>query len=357
MSPPTQADLEFERLPQDYAAGTSKLYSRGDFLSLDDPLAFDEGDFVGRLRALFGPAEGDEYVLRHRATGLVVTAYSAQSGPSYGGGPRFEGPLPAPETLEWAPAASSEGEQRAARIAADPELAAGPPSRRPEHRRPRLDLAEIQRLRELDHRWHRRFADANAPRGLAEVVARLDALVSSVRPADWEAIRYYSDGPSVYRVGARDGESFSDELPTAESLDVLLRMAEANDSTMKDTAGSPFDDPSMRVVELWTMTMQGLLDEDEGEDDDFEDEDEDDFDDDFEGEDDDDDDFDEDRETKLHALRRALPRVQAAWFRYVDRLTEHDAELRALLVASAREQIAILELDPLEAEAALAALQ
>src|SRR5688500_17217982 len=94
MTTRSAAELEFERLPPSYAMGTSKLYSRCDFLPLDDPLAFDEGDFVGRLRALFGPAEDDAVVLRHRATGYVVTAYSAQSGPSYGGGPRYPGVLP-----------------------------------------------------------------------------------------------------------------------------------------------------------------------------------------------------------------------------------------------------------------------
>jgi hypothetical protein len=91
---------EFEVLPFAYRRGTSKLYSRRDFLPPDDRRAFSEADFIGRLRALFGPVEGDEYVLRHRATGFVVTAYAAQSGPAYGGGPAEPGVAPVVARLD-----------------------------------------------------------------------------------------------------------------------------------------------------------------------------------------------------------------------------------------------------------------
>ena len=217
----SEAEQEFERLPPSYAIGTSKLYARGDFLPLDDPLAFDEGDFIGRLRALFGPAERDEYVLRHRASGYVITVYSAQSGPSYGGGPRYPGPLPDDDEATLFARGLHDRYDPSERIAADPELAAGVPSSRPEHRKRWRDPETQQEIRELDHRWHRRFADASAPPGFAEVVARLDALLNSVTPLDWEEVRYYSDGPSVYRVGVRNGQSFGRDLPVGESLDIL----------------------------------------------------------------------------------------------------------------------------------------
>ena len=86
--PVQQARAEFELVPGDLAGGTHKLYSRGDFapgLSIEQQ--FDEGDFIGRLRTLFGAREGDDYVFRHKQTGYIVTAYSGDSGPSYGGGP------------------------------------------------------------------------------------------------------------------------------------------------------------------------------------------------------------------------------------------------------------------------------
>lgn len=83
--PVKQAREDFELVAAASAGGTSRLYSRGDFLPTGDARAFDEGDFIGRLRTLFGPAPGDLYVLRDRKTALVVTAYSAKGGPVYGG--------------------------------------------------------------------------------------------------------------------------------------------------------------------------------------------------------------------------------------------------------------------------------
>jgi len=71
---------EFEAIQSAYSGVTGKMYSRADFRPLDDITWLDEGDFIGRLRSLFGAVRGDEYVLRHRQTGLVVTAYAAPSG-------------------------------------------------------------------------------------------------------------------------------------------------------------------------------------------------------------------------------------------------------------------------------------
>ncbi len=64
---------EFEVLT-DGNMGTAKMYSRAYFFPLDDQRARSEGEFLGRLRAVFGERPEDEYVLRHRATGLIVTA-------------------------------------------------------------------------------------------------------------------------------------------------------------------------------------------------------------------------------------------------------------------------------------------
>jgi hypothetical protein len=352
VTPSKKAELEFERLPSSYAMGTSKLYSRGDFLPLDDPLAFDEGDFIGRLRALFGVAEDDEYVLRHRGSGYVITVYSAQSGPSYGGGPRYQGPLPEADEAALFTAGIHGRHDPSERIAADPELAAGAPSSRLKNRWRELDFEAQQRLRELDHDWHRRYADASAPPGFAEAVARLDQLLNEVVPLDWEEIRYYGDGPSVYRVGVCDGESFCEDLTVGESLDILASKAEARDDSMKDTAGSPFDEPNMRAVEYWVMTKMTLDAADE-----YEDEEEDDEYEEDEYEDDEEDEDDEDDEARAAALERALPRIQAAWFRAVEALVEHDGELREHMIEHAREHARALGIDAEEAEAALAAIR
>lgn len=174
-----QARAEFEILSRDYAAGTSKLHDRGNFLPLDDMRAWFAKDFMGRLRVLFGPAKPGGYVLRHRATGILITAYSAQSGPSYGGGPRYPGELPPPG---MPPGAEMFREQQArvARIEADPVLSKGLPVDWSQNHPDTLSLERLTELRQLEHAWRRRFCDVAAPPGFAEVVARLDELVSAV---------------------------------------------------------------------------------------------------------------------------------------------------------------------------------
>jgi hypothetical protein len=193
--PVQQARAEFELLPADSAAGTSKLYSRGVFMP-DAGLAdeMDEGDFIGRLRTLFGPRDGDDYVLRHKKTGLIITAYCGDSGPSYGGTPDEVG--------------------RDARMKADPMLKGELP--------PMTDVKQYRI-------YERHLDDAIAGPERGAVIARLDALVSLVPPADWSTVKYYEDGPTVYRVGAKGGHSFEEDLPPAESLDFLLHAAETDD--------------------------------------------------------------------------------------------------------------------------------
>lgn len=84
----------------------SKLFSRREVnprLALRD--AAEPASFLARLWALFGPAEpsdgGFTYSLRDRETGLVFSAYSGASGPSYGGAHQQLGALkPVVEALE-----------------------------------------------------------------------------------------------------------------------------------------------------------------------------------------------------------------------------------------------------------------
>jgi hypothetical protein len=211
-----EARDEFELIPQDYAVGTHKLYARGEFMPDADPeTQFDEGDFIGRLRALFGARAGDEYVLRHKQTGYVITAYSGNSGPTYGGGARYPGALPPPDPKALFAAGFQADPDPAveARKRADPVLANGNPFAHPSPDHP-LDLSAMNTyMKHLD--------DAEAGPELAAVVARLDALVSAVPPVDWDTTYFYEDGPSVIHVGVSHGESFSDEVPAAEGFEFL----------------------------------------------------------------------------------------------------------------------------------------
>jgi hypothetical protein len=302
------ARREFEPLPSAYASGTHKLYSRGDFLPLDDPRAMSEGDFLGRARALFDVAL-DELVLRHRATGFVVTIYAMQSGPSYGGGPRYEGDLP--DAAAAFASAFADAKAREARIAADPILAAGRPVDWSKIDLKTLPPGELLSLRQKEKDWQRHFYDVSAPPGCDKVVARLDQLLSSVPPADWEAIRYYSEAPSVYRVGASHGVAFQDELPFGPALEKLLADSESAKGSIVDTAAG-VGGSHERVVEYWLAHGK-----------------------------------------KIESPAGSLPRVREAWFRWVESLRDEPREYRKLVLERAREAIAPLGLDRVRAEAAL----
>jgi hypothetical protein len=77
--------LRFERAEVSKTCGSSKIrnhvvLNRKAFI----------GDFVSRIWAHYGPPdevgyEGFTYVFRDKETGLIFTAYSAGSGPAYGG--------------------------------------------------------------------------------------------------------------------------------------------------------------------------------------------------------------------------------------------------------------------------------
>ena len=236
--PIQQARAEFELLPADYAVGTHKLYSRGDFMPADADLEqqFDEGDFIGRLRTLFGATADDEYVFRHKSTGYVITAYAGKSGPSFGGGARYQGALPAPDPKALMQAAFDKADDPAvaARKAADPLLAKGSPTPR--------DYRDIQE-------YSRHLADAEAGPELAGAIKRLNALIDVVPPADWQTTMFYDEAPGVYRIGAKNGHSFNEELPASDAFSWLIKDAESRDPKERDELGGiPFDADSAVLV-------------------------------------------------------------------------------------------------------------
>jgi hypothetical protein len=75
----------FERVEPVYALGTGRIRNR----VVLGRNAF-IGDFVSRIWAHYGPPdsihfEGFDYTFRDKETGLIFSAYSAGSGPAYGG--------------------------------------------------------------------------------------------------------------------------------------------------------------------------------------------------------------------------------------------------------------------------------
>ena len=75
----------FERASFSQAVGSSRRRHRINLQPTDD-----FGDFLSRLWALYGPPdevgfEGFIYIFRDTETDLIFTAYSAGSGPAYGG--------------------------------------------------------------------------------------------------------------------------------------------------------------------------------------------------------------------------------------------------------------------------------
>jgi hypothetical protein len=153
--------VEYELLDH-RSCGGAKLYARGSFLPFGDE------DFFGRLRVVFGPPQrhGDDrgyFCLRQRSSGVRVYAYSAQSGPSYGGEPD-----------------SQESMDR--RFAADPVLRDGHPVDWSLHEHD--DPTERHRLSVLEHAWGRRAMDALAPADARQAITRLDQLLNSISPAN-----------------------------------------------------------------------------------------------------------------------------------------------------------------------------
>jgi hypothetical protein len=259
---------EFEILhDSSESVGTQKLFARGEFLPLDDPRGMSDGDFIGRLRALFGPTDNDEYVLRHRPTGQVVIAYSAQSGPSYGGAPDLD--------------------RMEERIAADPIVRRGRPVDWSQYNIERVPEPLMLELRKQEHAWQRHVEEVSAGPELTAAVTRLDALLASISPADWSVVRYWADDPTVYRVGAQNGVAFDETLRGRAGLDVLLAAAEDARGNVHDTDGS--SDPDERVISFWEYHAGDA------------------------------------------SLSEARPHVHAAWFRWAARVAERGGDTRMAL--------------------------
>jgi hypothetical protein len=315
-----EARHEFELLSDGYAAGTSKLYSRGDFLPLDDPRAISEGDFIGRLRALFGGVDHDQYVLRHRKSGFVITAYAAQSGPSYGGGPCYLDQLPKPGEMPLHAQLFAQSQARQERIKADPILARGRPDWSTIDRRT-SSSEQIRVLRQREHEYVKRFNDVAAPVGFAAVAARLDELVAAVAPVDWEATRYWGEDPSVYRVGVRNGRALDEQLSPGDGLEWLLSQAQSAQRS-KVTSGGLMQSADQHAVAYWLRYAKEARGSEA---------------------------------TPLQLqLQGALPRVQAAWFRYVEwTRTKTPLSVRKILLEQARAQVSELKIDAARAERAL----
>jgi hypothetical protein len=185
---------DFERLPPEEGRGTTKLFSRSDLWGAPNPeRAYSEGDFVGRLITLFGKPDADGgFVLRHKPSGLVVTASCGASGPVYGGFARAMPTRTTPAELEKA---------RDEWAAMDVKLAAS------------LGTGELPTIEMLESRkalW-RKLAQMSAPEGYADVVDALEQIVGEASLTDYERIDDTGDlGP--HRVGVRNGEPFIEKL-------------------------------------------------------------------------------------------------------------------------------------------------
>ena len=207
--PVRDARAEFELLGSAHCFASTVYYIRGFWL--DDPFgarAQDVGDFIGRLRALFGaPLDGSQLVLRHRATGLLVAASAAHGAPSYRAGILCGDTAAATaEAIEHERAANADRRARA------PDIGPGPP--------------ESMDGTKAAAEWSLRAADASAPIGFPKVVRRLDELVEQVAPADWETIEFDAYADDVERIGARRGSSFVESLPPEPAMSFLLDGAE-----------------------------------------------------------------------------------------------------------------------------------
>lgn len=216
----TAARAEFDLVTPDLFDPTVAMYPRSDFLPLgeSDKLNFDEGDFLGRGRTLFGPPNvpaKDGYVLRHKRTGMIVTLFVVGERGWYGAVPRNQGLITDERFAAWN-----------ALLAADPILAKGPPTM--------SDFPDetSKAFWDADRVYHRRLDDVSAGQAIAEAVARLDALMSAIKPAAWETTLYDRKGMDVVHVGARDGASFRESLADVPAIDWLL--AHANTTTDRD---------------------------------------------------------------------------------------------------------------------------
>jgi hypothetical protein len=181
-SGPNLAD--FERIDGDYALATSDRCGRNAFIPFrkGDDRAFDTGDFIGRAKALFGEPGTDDgftFVLRHRPTGIIIDLYSAGSGPSFGGGPVYKGPLPPADPKALFPSG----------LGSSPAIdAAGLAQMKALMAKPDADTMNQVALVECQHA---------TPAGFYAVASELEALLDATPPADWEAVQDSTTAPTA----------------------------------------------------------------------------------------------------------------------------------------------------------------
>ena len=77
--------------------------------------------------------------------------------------------------------------------------------------------------------YQRHLADAEGGPELRAVVARLEALVEAVPPAEWETTYVEDSPPTAYRIGVKSGHSFKIELPLGDTFEALAKDAESAD--------------------------------------------------------------------------------------------------------------------------------
>lgn len=161
----------FERIPGVLVGVTSKMFSWGDFLPPGDSRGLEAEFFLERLRSLFGKAENDTWVFRHRGTGLVVTAYCAQSGPSFGGGARLAEVVPLTASDAQIREALSHIEVIGLRVVEPP------PPTDPRVGTADASSAELAELHEDERRQTFRMLEQRAPEGFAAAAAELAHLL------------------------------------------------------------------------------------------------------------------------------------------------------------------------------------
>ncbi len=210
----TQAD--FLRVSGAYGAGSSKIVSRDD-LQFGElvPNARDTyeisaermaspkrqpGDFLGRIWSLYGPpGSGETFEIFHydfldRKTGILFTATSGKSGPSYGGASKYVGPYPPPAIP-------------------GPHVTQG------------IDRAVF-----------------------LEVVKRFEALLAQASLAECMLVQKNDDG--LFRVGARGGKPFEEKLSFTDSIDFYIDLVKRF-GPERDIGAYHLAYPERQIRSLW----------------------------------------------------------------------------------------------------------
>jgi hypothetical protein len=159
------------------------------------------GDFLARIWSIYGPPGSGgafdrfEYVFIDRETKLLFTAYSAQSGPSYGGAYTYDGPWPPPAS--YAP--------------------------------------------HLHARWDRTQ--------LLATVRGFEALLERAPLADCLLLQHVDEG--LMRIGARDGKVLPVDMTFGEQIDFYADWIRREGPYPKGNVPEFLRNPGAQVRELW----------------------------------------------------------------------------------------------------------